>query len=204
MSITGKIEKNLLSLRCNQYFIMLPQTILDKIMEKYGKQTIYSADCAPLAAMMGVSETTVKRMFGLVGKDSPEKNRVPHNSTMDIVSKWLGYTSYKELLCEIGEGDSSSEFTSLHKIETKDLTAGTQIQIRYEPARVLVMTYLGDEKFLINESKNSKLLKGDMIRLTSLVLEHEMIVSEVIRGGRSLGGYRGAKDGGLTSLEVIV
>lgn len=183
---------------------MLPQTILDKILTKYGKETIYSADCLSLADKIGVSETTVKRMFGLVGKSSPERHRIPHNSTMDIVAKWLGYENYKDLLRKIGEGDSSSEFTSLHKIETKDLTAGTQIQIRYEPARVLVMTYLGDEKFLINESKNSKLLKGDMIRLTSLVLEHEMIVSEVIRDGRSLGGYRGAKDGGLTSLEVIV
>lgn len=35
------------------------------ILAKYGKDSIYSADFAPLAAMMGVSETTIKRMFGL-------------------------------------------------------------------------------------------------------------------------------------------
>lgn len=173
-------------------------------MGKYGKETIYAADCAPLAGDIGVSETTVKRMFGLVGKDSPERNRTPHNSTMDIVAKWLGYDNYKELLKEIGEGDATSEFTSLHKIETKDLSIGTQIQLRYEPARVIVMTYLGDDEFLINESKNSKLQKGDRVRIISLVLEHEMIASKVIRDGRSLGGYRAAKDGGLTSLEIIV
>ncbi len=69
---------------------MLSQTILDKILAKYGKETIYSADCAPLAGEIGVSETTVKRMFGLVGKFSRERNRTPHNSTMDIVAKWLG------------------------------------------------------------------------------------------------------------------
>ena len=183
---------------------MLSQTILDKILAKYGKDSIYSADCASLAGHIGVSETTVKRMFGLVGKDSPERNRTPHNSTMDIVAKWLGYDSYKDLLREIGEGDFSSEFTSLHKIDARDLAVGTQIQIRYEPARIIVMTYIGDEDFLINESKNSKLQKGDRIHLTSLILEHEMIVSEVIRDGRSLGGYRAAKDGGLTALEIIV
>lgn len=183
---------------------MVHQKILDMILEKYGKNPIYSADCIPLAGQIGVSETTVKRMFGLVGKDSPERNRTPHNSTMDIVAKYLGYDCYKDLLQEIGEGDFSSEFTSLHKIEAKDLAVGTQIQIRYEPSRVLVMTYLGDEKFLINESKNSKLIKGDRISLSNLVLEHEMIVSEVVRDGRSLGGYRGAKDGGLTSIEIIV
>ncbi len=183
---------------------MLHQVILDRILAKYGKEVIYSADCASLAGHIGVSETTVKRMFGLVGKDSPERNRTPHNSTMDIVAKWLGYDSYKDLLREIGEGDFSSEFTSLHKIETKDLAVGTQIQVRYEPARIIVMSYLGDGEFLINETKNSKLQKGDQIRLSSLVLEHEMIVSEVVRNGHSLGGYRAAKDGGLTALEIIV
>lgn len=46
---------------------MLPQSILDKILAKYGKERIYSSDCLPLAQEIGVSETTVKRMFGLVG-----------------------------------------------------------------------------------------------------------------------------------------
>lgn len=182
---------------------MLSQTILDKILEKYGRDSIYAADCAPLAGEIGVSETTVKRMFGLVGKDSPERNRIPHNSTMDILAKWLGYDSYKDLLHEIGEGGFSSEFTSLHSIEAKNLEVGTQIQLRYEPARVIVMTYLGNEEFLINESKNSKLHKGDRVRIISLVLEQEVIASEVIRDGRFLGGYRAAKDGGLTSLEIV-
>ncbi len=92
----------------------------------------------------------------------------------------------------------------MHKIETKNLSEGTQIQLRYEPSRVIVMTYLGDDEFLINETKNSKLQKGDRIRLTHFVQGQEMIVSEVIRDGRSLGGYRAAKDGGVTSLEIIV
>lgn len=183
---------------------MLPQSIISKILAKYGKDEIYSADCAPLAGEIGVSETTVKRMLGLVGENSPERNRTPHVSTMDILAKWLGYENYNALLREIGEEDSSSEFTSLESITVSDLDEGSQVQIKYEPARVIVMTYLGGGVFVINESKNSKLRKGDRIRLTQLVLGHELLVREVIRGESNLGGYRGAKDGGLTSLEIIV
>lgn len=183
---------------------MVSQIILDKILAKYGKERIYSADCAPLAGLIGVSETTVKRMFGLVGKDSPERNRTPHNSTMDIVAGWLGYKSYKELLCEIGEGDLSSEFTSMQIIDVSKLKEGTQVQFRYEPERVIVMTYLGEGEFLINESRNSKLIKGDRIQITHLVLGQELIVNEVVRDGHSLGGYWSAKNGGLTSLDIIV
>ncbi len=183
---------------------MLPQSIISKILAKYGKDVVYSADCASLADKIGIGETTVKRMLGLVGKDSPEKNRTPHVSTMDIVAKWLGYENYKALLREIGEQDYSSEFTSMESIDVADLDKGTQIQIKYMPSRIIVMTYLGDRVFLINESKNSKLQKGDRIKVSHLVLGQELIVSEIIRDGRNLGGYRGAKDGGLTCLEIIV
>lgn len=181
---------------------MLPQSILDKILAKYGRERIYSADCLPLAQSIGIGESTVKRMFGLVGANSPERNRVPHNSTMDILARWLGYENYEALLREIGEKDTSSEFTSIQSIDIGTLDEGTLIQLCYEPARRIVMTYLGDNEFLINESRNSKLAKGDRIRLDYLVLGQELLVREVIRDGKSLGGYRAAKDGGLASIEV--
>ncbi len=183
---------------------MLPQSIVNKILAKYGKDTIYPGDCAALGGEIGLSEATMKRMLGLVGKDSPERNRTPHVSTMDILSAWLGYKNYKELLREIGEEDYSSEFTSMESIDAADLNAGTQVQIKYEPSRIIVMSYMGDDQFLVNESKNSKLIKGDVLTISHLVLGQELLVKDVKRDGKSLGSYRGAKDGGLTSLEIIV
>lgn len=182
---------------------MLPQSIISKILAKYGKDEVYSADCASLAGSIGLGETTLKRMLGLVGENSPERNRTPHVSTMDILAKWLGYDNYKALLKEIGEEDYSSEFTYIESIDVRSLDEGTQIQIKYEPSRLIVMSYLGDCIFMINESKNSKLIKGDRLKLTHLVLGQEFIVSEIIRDGKNIGGYRGAKDGGLTGLEII-
>lgn len=182
---------------------MLSKTIIEMIETKYGKKNLQSGDCASLAGSIGVGETTVKRMLGLVGADSPERNRTPRVSTYDLLAKWLGYDDYRALLIELNEGDVASEFTSMHSIETAALAEGTQIQLRYEPARVMVMTYLGNDEFMINESQNSKLLKGDRIWLTHLVLGQEVIIREVRRGERNLGGYRAAKDGGLTYLEII-
>ncbi|MDE6415471.1 MAG: hypothetical protein K2K68_00390 [Duncaniella sp.] len=182
---------------------MLHQSIINKILAKYGKEKVYSADCAALAESIGIGETTVKRMLGLVGENSPEKWRTPHVSTMDILAKWLGYDSYKELLKEIGENNYSSEFTSMQSIEVSDLTVGSQIQLKFEPSRLIVMTYCGDNVFIINESKNCKLLKGDKITLTHLVMGQELIVKEVKRGNSIIGPYCGAKEGGLTALEII-
>lgn len=182
---------------------MLPQSIISMILAKYGKDEVYSADCASLAGKIGIGETTVKRMLGLVGENSPERNRTPHVSTMDLLAKWLGYDNYKSLLREIGEQDYSSEFTSIETIDVRDLDEGTQVQIKYDPDRVIVMTYLGSCTFLINESINSKLQKGDRVKVLYLVLGQLLIVKEIVRGERNVGGYWGAKDGGLTSIEII-
>lgn len=182
---------------------MLPQSIISKILAKYGKDEVYSADCAPLAGQIGIGETTVKRMLGLVGENSPERRRTPHVSTMDLLAKWLGYDNYKSLLREIGEQNYASEFTSIEMIDVRELGEGTQQQIKYDPDRVIVMTYLGNCIFMVNESINSRLHKGDRIKVYYLVLGERMIVKERIRAERSLGGYYCGKDGGLTSIEVI-
>lgn len=183
---------------------MFPQSIIKKILAKYGKEKIYSADCAPLADEIGISETTVKRMLGLVGEDSPERNRTPHVSTMDILAKWLGYENYRELLKEVGEKNYSSDFKPVSCIDVRNLHEGTQIQLKWEPSRIIVIPYCGDETFIVNENKNSKLMKGDRLKLTHLILGQPLIVSEVWRGEHLVGAYTGAKDGGLTSVEIIV
>lgn len=178
------------------------------VRDKLGKEELYPSDCHEIASSIStghpvhvISITTLKRLLGFAG--TPETNPTLRANTLNLIAKWLGYENYKALLREIGEQDYSSEFTSMDCIDVIDLDEGTQIQIAYDPARTIVMTYLGSGEFVINESVNSKLLKGDRIKLTHLVLGQEIIVKEVVRNGRNLGGYRGAKDGGLTLLEII-
>ncbi|MDE6559723.1 MAG: hypothetical protein K2K29_07545, partial [Muribaculaceae bacterium] len=169
---------------------MLSETIIKLIEKKFGKKNIQSGDCASLAGEIGIGQTTVKRLLGLVGENSPERHRVPHTSTMDLLSQWLGYDNYKSLIRDLDRMNSASEFTSMSLIECDTLETGSQIQVRYEPGRLLVMTYLGNQEFVINESKNSKLLKGDRLKLSHLILGQEMIVKDVIRANKNLGGYR--------------
>lgn len=187
---------------------MLANSIIEKIRAKYGKDQLFSADCALIADAINeghpgpiVSVSTIKRLLGFAG--TPSDAPTPRNSTLDTVAKWLGYENYKTLLREVGEGNYSSEFTPQSTINANELQAGTQVQFTYEPSRYILMTYLGNNQFMVNESKNSKLIKGDLITLTTLVLGQLFRVTEVVRNDRSLGGYTGAMDGGLTTLEII-
>ncbi len=172
------------------------------IEARYGKKDLQSCDCPALAEAIGVSETTLKRMLGLVGKDSPERRRIPHRSTMDILSHWLGYTNYSDLLKFLNQEDSASEFADVESIETSGLHSGDIVEISYDPERRVRMRYEGAGILRIEEAVNSKLLPGDRIKIPYLVLGLELIAKEVWRGEKCLGAYRAAKDGGITSIEV--
>lgn len=183
---------------------MLNREIIKMIEEKLGMEIQYSQQAEIVAQaiedatgqVLGVS--TIKRMWGFVNE-----NRIPRNQTMDIIAQYLGYHNYKELSHDINEDTQISDFEWMEQVNPEDLTVGSQLQFTYDPKRLVILTYLGDSKFIVNESKNSKLQKGDTLEIHQLVVGHELLVNEVIRDGKSLGSYTGAKQGGLTSIEIF-
>lgn len=188
---------------------MLPLSIIEKIRLKYGVDTLYSRDCAVIAREINssyrapqISETTIKRLLGFIGADSPDRHRTPRQATLDVIARWIGYNTYSEMIAEIGESETSSDFSNFEGISASNLPVGANIKIKYSPLRMIVLSYLGNSYFIVTESEKSKLKKGDILKITNLVLGQELIVMDVIRENQSLGGYRAAKDGGLTSIEL--
>ncbi len=184
---------------------MTNKELIKKIEKKFGRQLRYSQECEALVEAiyeetgerLGIS--TLKRIFGFVGH-----HVIPRASTMDIIAQYVGYPNYNLLLKDMGNDTEISAFTPVDEIVISKLSEGTQIQFTYHPNRLIVMTYLGNSNFIVNESINSKLQKGDTVKITHLVLGYELVVLDVSRDGISLGSYTAAKQGGLTSLEIIV
>lgn len=177
-----------------------------KIEEAFGREVKYSQDCEALAMAIeertgqSLSVTTMKRMMGFAGD-----NVVPRGSTMDIIAQFLGYDDMKDMAHKTGETYDISMFTPvMNEIESDKLDVGTQIQFSYDPKRMVVMTYVGDQYYIVNESHNSKLQKGDKVRIIYLAVGFELMASDVVRDGKNIGSYHTAKNGGLTSLEIIV
>lgn len=183
---------------------MLNLKIIEKIEGRFGRKLLYPRDVAALQQHIfeqtkeNLGGSTLKRMFGFVGYGG--KNR---QSTMDVIAVYCGYNDYKQMAMDLGEDYEVSDFEPVDEIVTVDLSQGTMVQISYDPGRVLVLTYIGDGYYIINESIKSKLQKGDKIKVSHLTKGFKLLVSDVIRDGQSLGAYTGAKEGGLTSVEVI-
>lgn len=183
---------------------MLSQEIRKMIEDKLGMEIKYPNQCEVVAQAIEdvtgqtIGLSTIKRMYGFINE-----GRIPRQSTLDILSAYLGYKDYKLMAKDLNEDSDISDFMWMDSVEPENLAVGTQLQITYDPKRLLILTYLGDFKFIVNESKRSKLQKGDTLEIHQLVVGHELVVNEVIRDGESKGSYTGAKQGGLTSIEIF-
>ncbi len=183
----------------------LSKELIKKVEARLGRPLKYSADCELLAQaiedMTGerLGVTTIKRLFGFAGEQTE-----PRGTTMDIIAQYLGYSDMKDMASKLGNQSDISMFTPVDQLDIAGLEEGTQIQIAYDPDRVIVLTYMGDCRFIVNESINSKLRKGDKVHITQLAKGFELMVGDVVRDGNSIGSYHSAKNGGLTSIEIIV
>ena len=183
---------------------MAENEILKRIRKEYGDELKYAHQFEGLIGDIErktgerLSLNTIRRIFGM-----NNETVVPRKSTMDIIAQYVGYPDYELLLKDVGEDSDISVFTPIDAIDVVDLEKGAQLQISYDPNRVLVMSYLGNFKFIVNESQGSKLEKGDELEITQMAVGFDLLVANVIREGKSLGPYHAAKQYGLKAIEKI-
>ena len=183
---------------------MLSKEIIKKIEKKFKCEIKYAGQCDALAQAIfdqtktTIGVTTLKRLLGFAADE-----RRPHVSTLDVIARYIDYPSFKLLTKDLGEDCDISMYQPVESLDNKGLAVGTQVQITYDPQRLILMTYLGDDQFIVNESKNSKLLKGDILEIVQMIIGTPFFCKEVIRDNKSLGNYLGAKQNGLTSIELV-
>lgn len=174
------------------------------IRERFKAPIQYPQQCEALSLDIQESTgqtlgtTTLKRMLGFVtGPASPRP------SSLDIIAQYLGYHDYNLLAKDLGEDCDISDFRTVESIDSIDLEPGEQVQITYHPNRLLVLSYLGENLYLVNEARGSKLLKGDKLIIAGFYVGFELLITDVERARKHLGSYQAAKLGGLTSVEII-
>lgn len=182
----------------------LDKTWRELIERRFGRTVLCSADCKCLRKSIiertgvAIGETSVKRMFGFA--DDPTEIR---RSTYDILAMYLGYKSLRDMERDMGDTFDISSFSPVKEIDVHGLAPGVRVRITYDPMRVVEMTYLRDCRFRVDRSEKCKLEEDDIVTITHLTMGFDLIVRNVERAGYSIGEYHGAKDGGLTSIEIL-
>ncbi len=183
---------------------MINDKIKQMILEKFNSPIQYPQQCEALAMAIQESTgqtlgtTTLKRMLGFI--NGPTN---PRPSSLDIIAQYLGYPDYNLMAKDLGEDAEISDFRPVESLDSADLLPGEQIQITYHPNRLLTLSYIAENRYLVNESRGSKLHKGDILTIAGFYIGFELLISDVERDKTHLGSYQSAKQGGLTGVEII-
>lgn len=171
--------------------------VTNLLRQKSKKDFRQSADCEYLAldieSVTGehIGVNTLKRLLGFINDE-----REPRISTLDVIARYLSFDNWDVLSIYDNKSNSSFESSS-EEIRVSELSEGQCVQISYLPDRRLVMAYQGNGHFLVQLSENSKLLAGDELSLTHIVQGYPLLVTEVIRDGKSLGSFTAGKAQGI-------
>ena len=144
-----------------------------------------------------IGSTTLKRLLGFA-----QDERSPHVSTLDAIARYLGYAHWDELK-DIEDKGNSDFGTTEEEIRSDDLAPDRIVEFTYLPDRLVRLRYLGSHRYLVMESRNSKLQAGDEVEVLSFVLHHPLLVLNVWREGKSLGQFTAGRISGLSSITIL-
>lgn len=162
-----------------------------------------STDFAVLAGMIQervrdtVATSTLKRIWGYV--DGYASTR---ESTLDILARFIGFPDYETFVsdfCE-QEGVQSSHYVLGETIWSKDLAVSDLVEVRWNPNRRCVFRHLGDSRFEVVESQNSKLKPGDTFRCDRFTFLEPLYLYNVIHNGVEQELFVAGNKGGLTKI----
>ena len=122
-----------------------------------------------------ISTSTLKRLWGYV--DGIDNAR---NSTLNVLSKALGYESWDAFILKLkSENMDNSDLVMSESVLSSDLKIGDRLMIAWQPNRVCLLNYLGDNQFEVMESQNSKLKVGDTFRCGLFILGEPVYINDL-------------------------
>ena len=146
---------------------------------------------------MRIGATTLKRLLGFAADE-----RTPHATTLDAIARYLGYAHWDELQQVDDQGNSDFDAPK-GEVRSASLQPDAVIEFTYLPDRKVRLQHLGDCRYRVTASENSKLQAGDEVEILTFVLHHPLFFTQVWRNGRPLGPFTAGRISGLSSIQLL-
>lgn len=146
-----------------------------------------------------LSVSTLKRIWGYVDGYASVRP-----STLDILARFVGFSDWETFVsdyCEVESVQSSHRVVS-ESIYAKDLNVGNQVEIAWNPNRKCLLTYQGENLFVVCESENAKLKAGDSFLCDRFTPHAALYVELLDKDGNKELFVMGNK-GGLTGVQKM-
>lgn len=148
-----------------------------------------------------VSETTLERIWNY----STRGYQTVSLRSLDVLCRYIGISDWNAFLLKLKEENGSeSDIFDVPAISTKNLDAGSRIKIGWQPDRVCIVRYLGDNRFVCEESRNAKMKPGDSFSCLQMQLHNPLYLDDFSSPDLPAGSRYGiGLRHGLTVLQVL-
>ena len=169
-----------------------------KVEETFGRRMETASDFKELSFdifhKLGepLSESFLKRFWGYMA--APDH---PRETSLSILSRYIGFPSFSAFCRESG-----SRFFEAGHVSTKDLSPETLVELSWAPDRTLVLRVEEDRSFTVVKSIQSKLHEGDRFQLSGIAVGASLLISGILRDGKTLPPYLAGLNGGISSLKI--
>lgn len=182
----------------------LIEELLRLVEEKYEKSLHTSTDFAEFSLFLDkrgygtVSPSTLKRLWGYVND-----YRTPRIATLNILASFLGYPTFNHFTAYLKQSPvyNSSYFFAEH-LSSSQVPLLAEVYIGWAPNRILRLRHLGDSKYVILSSENSKLQPGDIFTCGCFIKNQPLCLPYIERDGIRLAAFIAGRNGGLTYLHL--
>ncbi|WP_443732895.1 hypothetical protein [Xylanibacter rarus] len=175
------------------------------IEQKYGKTLGTTTDFEEFSVHLShdtgqnVSASTLKRLWGYVN-DSHK----PRMFTLDILAQYLGHANYYAFVSWLKTSTRyNSSFFNAKQLISNELDAGTEVEIGWSPNRLVRLRYVGESRYEVVLSQNSKLVPGDSFVTGCFIKEQPLYLPYIERSDGRTAPFVAGRNGGLTIINVI-
>ena len=165
----------------------IPQiaALRERVESCFGKRLQVHADFLALVAdieaeqRQHISESTLERVWGYSTRGY---GRVSLR-TLDVLAKYAGSDNWTDFCLKLkAEGVVESETFCCDSIRSANLHIGNRLRIGWQPDRVCMVRYLGDNRFIAEKCENSKMREGATFSCLQFQLGRELVMDDFVNG----------------------
>ena len=149
-----------------------------------------------------VSITTLERLWGYSTRNA---NNISER-ILDIIAEFVDAKSWDNF-CNMPGGKESQLFESNDVINCNELKKGTRIKLGWQPDRICIVEYLGNNRFIAIETENSSIKPGDSFSCLQIQKGRELYMDYFTLNGEAANNsntrYVVGQINGLSIVEYI-
>lgn len=175
------------------------------VKEKYEDTLATSTDFEVFSLMLknkysaAVSASTLKRLYDYVGDEHK-----PRMTTLNALSRYIGHPDFSRFVAWLKTSPCyNSSFFDADQLMSSDLHRGDEVEIGWSPNRMVRLEYLGNSRYTVIESHNSKMLFGDIFVTGCFIAEQPLYLPFLERDGERTPPFVAGRNGGLSIVRIL-